>query len=218
MPVSSSIISNRRRDSLRRIYATRIHAINVPVRMWVREESKQSNPQLKPQMQAVRVEFPLFPCSYYNTLSGKIGRIFRNRNDVIQSAMGIIDNVSAMIEYVPDMHVILAVTAIADSGTPTSLIDLDENFLTRGVRVGAKVSNVLDGSTGIITAVTATQLTFVALSGGTLNDFAPGDAYTVHNDNNLRLDDQVFVYESWKTVLAVLPDSTNVQVTALLGD
>ncbi len=78
----------------------------------------------------------------------------------------------------------------ADVGT--LLTDANADFIAAGVQVGDRVTNITDGSTGIITAVnSATQLAIGAdLTGGTENDFDLNDAYRIENPelNKVTLD------------------------------
>jgi hypothetical protein len=71
------------------------------------------------------------------------------------------------------------VTGSHDGGNNESgLTDSSADFVQQGVRVGQTVSNVTDGSTGTITAVTKTTVT-ASLSGGTDDDWDDDDVYTI---------------------------------------
>lgn len=59
-----------------------------------------------------------------------------------------------------------------------TLTDANASFLAAGVEIGDLISNTTDGSSGTITAVTATTIS-VTLSGGTDTDFDTSDAYTI---------------------------------------
>jgi hypothetical protein len=71
------------------------------------------------------------------------------------------------------------------SGTHTTgesaaaLVDTGANFLIAGIREGMTVENVTDGSSGTITAITATTIT-ATLAGGSQNDWDVGDVYRVN--------------------------------------
>ncbi len=70
-------------------------------------------------------------------------------------------------------------TGTHDGGDNTDfLTDGSEDFLTAGVQVGDVLTNDTDGSTTIVTAVTATTMTG-ALSGGAESDWDDGDTFTV---------------------------------------
>jgi hypothetical protein len=64
-------------------------------------------------------------------------------------------------------------------GSGTLLVDAAGDFVNRKVVVGMCARNTTDGSLAAITAVTATTLTTEALTGGTSNTFAAGNAYEV---------------------------------------
>ena len=69
-------------------------------------------------------------------------------------------------------------------GTSTTVLnDPDADFVTADVRIGDKVSNITDGSSGSVTVVnSATSVTVGGLlTGGTDDDFDDGDAYTIEN-------------------------------------
>ncbi|MEE9248516.1 MAG: Ig-like domain-containing protein, partial [Dehalococcoidia bacterium] len=74
------------------------------------------------------------------------------------------------------------ITALAGTHTGTSgaavLTDASADFVNNGVAVGDSVTNVTDGSTAVVTAVTALTLT-AALAGGGDNDWDAGDLYSV---------------------------------------
>jgi hypothetical protein len=61
----------------------------------------------------------------------------------------------------------------------SSLTDSSKSLIV-DVLVGETIFNTTDGSSGVVTANTATTIT-ATLSGGTDNDWDPGDAYTVNN-------------------------------------
>lgn len=65
-----------------------------------------------------------------------------------------------------------------------TIIDLDADFVTRGVEIGDTIENTSDmpnSSFGIITNVTATTVT-TRLYGGVLNLFLPTHNYTIYHD------------------------------------
>jgi len=69
---------------------------------------------------------------------------------------------------------------VPDDATGVILTDTLASFVTDGVVVGMSVTNVTDGSTGTITALTETTVTLAAaLIGGTDNQWNAGDSYTV---------------------------------------
>ena len=87
-------------------------------------------------------------------------------------------------------------TANADT-----LTDSGESWVT-GQLVGRTVNNITDGSSGVITANTATTITAV-LSGGTNNTWTAGDSFTItpvgSNQDITQGNSQLFVYdgEGW---------------------
>lgn len=74
--------------------------------------------------------------------------------------------------------------SVTASGTLT-FSDTAALFRTAGVRIGAIVKNITDGSQAVVTAVTATELTTTALSGGTDDLWELGDTYKVYNTEGL---------------------------------
>lgn len=76
------------------------------------------------------------------------------------------------------------------SGTATStsatLSDSTASFATDGTLIGQTINNTTDGSSGTITAVTATTIT-ATLSGGTNNTWTSGDAYTIAITNDIHI-------------------------------
>ena len=61
--------------------------------------------------------------------------------------------------------------------TPSpDLVDARADFIADGVQVGHTIDNITDGSSAIITAVTATTITGV-LAGGTDNVWVIADVY-----------------------------------------
>jgi hypothetical protein len=75
----------------------------------------------------------------------------------------------------------VALTADTHVGadSPTTLSVPTATFLDDGVRVGYRVNNTTDGSSGTITAVTQTTIVVAALVGGGDNLFQAGDVATV---------------------------------------
>lgn len=71
----------------------------------------------------------------------------------------------------------------ATGGSATTLQDSGAAFGTDGVAIGDIVENTTDGSSGAVTAVTATQLTITTLTGGTNNTFTAGDLYRIQMTN-----------------------------------
>lgn len=74
-------------------------------------------------------------------------------------------------------------TGTATGGSTTTLQDSGAAFGTDGVAVGDIVENTTDGSSGAVTAVTATQLTITTLTGGTNNTFTASDEYRIQMNN-----------------------------------
>lgn len=83
--------------------------------------------------------------------------------------------VSALRRFEND---VIAAGTHTGSNNASTLTDSAADFLNWGVEVGDTIANTTDGSSGTITAVTATTIS-VALSGGTDDDFDTSDAYTI---------------------------------------
>ncbi len=75
---------------------------------------------------------------------------------------------------------VLVGVATADDAAGLLLTDDTADFIAAGVLPGDVVTNVANGSTGVVDVVAATQLTLAApLTGGTAQTFSIGDAYDV---------------------------------------
>jgi len=76
------------------------------------------------------------------------------------------------------------------SGTATAsaaiMTDSIAAFATDGTLIGQTIYNVTDGSSGTITAATATAIT-ATLSGGSNNAWVLGDSYTISLTNNIHI-------------------------------
>ncbi len=73
----------------------------------------------------------------------------------------------------------IAGTATNGGASFTVLQDTTKNFSGSGVSIGDTVTNYTDGSKGLVSSVSTTQLTVGSLSGGTLNRFDTGDEYSI---------------------------------------
>ena len=71
-------------------------------------------------------------------------------------------------------------TGIATGGSITSLVDTTRDFVSLNIGVGDTVLNISDGSSGIVTAVSATTLTLSVLTGGYNNTFVSGHSYRIN--------------------------------------
>lgn len=215
-----TLISERRKARLRRVFRKKIHNDKFRVNVFIDEALVQPNPQVKGQMVKRHAEFNNFEASVYANLSGKIGRIFRNIVEFPHDVLGLLDQAAWLLQYVPNLYNLEAVTSASTNVAPsaTQLEDSVENFQTLPIRVGAQVYNITDNSRAIVTAIAAHTITTTALSGGSSNLFTAGDDYNICNSNELQADDKVFHLNRWRTVLHVIPDSTGVQTTVLLGD
>lgn len=60
----------------------------------------------------------------------------------------------------------------------TIMTDANAHFVA-GELVGLTIENVTDGSSGVVTANTETTVTVAALAGGTLNQWATNDVYSI---------------------------------------
>lgn len=108
------------------------------------------------------------------------GDSYAIKSGAVKLTVGAETNVNCSIETKGDALAITIASGTADSGSSTTLVDADGDFVNNGVAVDDIVINRTDSSTATITAVTATQLTFSGgLSGGSDNTFAEGDAYSV---------------------------------------
>ena len=215
MPTSAVVAS------MRKNYAKYIHTSRVRVRIVVRETDEQPNPNFKAQSVKEYGEFNDFPCSYYHILSGKLTRVFRTVLEAVQTTVGLIDKAAFIVQFITHTPSLLASTGTASNlaGSATQLDITDPaSFIVDNVRVGALVTNVTDGSTAIVTDVDALQLTTTPLAGGTDNQYTAGDEFTVHNYNDLVVDDQVYLDGRWRTVLAVVEDSIGVQTSVLVSE
>jgi hypothetical protein len=74
----------------------------------------------------------------------------------------------------------------AAGASDTVLTNSSADFLAAGVCKGMTLSNTTDGSTGTITAVTATTITVDDLTGGTGNNFEQNDVCTVTQTANVK--------------------------------
>jgi len=72
------------------------------------------------------------------------------------------------------------------TSTATILTDSSAAFAVDGSLIGQTIINVTDGSSGTITAATATTIT-ATLSGGTSDTWTSADEYTISIVNNIRL-------------------------------
>ena len=77
-------------------------------------------------------------------------------------------------------EVLEVATGTASSGSATSMTESGADFVAAGVQVGDPLENETDGSSAVITGVSADTLTFDALYGGTYDVFQGGDLFTVH--------------------------------------
>ncbi len=55
------------------------------------------------------------------------------------------------------------------------------DFVELGITPGDIVDNITDGSSGVVDSVSATELTFLSLTGGTENDFDTNDVYRIRS-------------------------------------
>ena len=72
------------------------------------------------------------------------------------------------------------ISSTATGGSATSLVDAAAAFRTQGVIPGDRVTNVTDGSRGqVVEVVSQTELLLNELLGGTANEFANTDIYSI---------------------------------------
>lgn len=214
------LLTTRQQDQLRQVYKRQIHnethAVKIAIKLIVNVKNPEydDSNSLVPQY----YQFDDFTCSSYVVLSGKTSRIFQNRLDLIPMDLGILEKAEYQIQYVMGQYDLLAATGVATNLTPsgTTLQVDSENFEDR-VKIGAQIRNTTDGSLSYVTTVVGDTLTFATLTGGTLNLFTATDTFEVYNLAELNVGDEMQLRNQWWSVLAVIPDSINVQVTALLG-
>lgn len=213
------IVSQVRKELFRAKFGQLVHNKIVRVRIFIDEISVQENPNFKAQMQVRRGILGGFECSIFPILSGKLTRLFRAKLEQLIVQSGLLDTAEFIIQFVSDQYILRAVIGESTNGVPSSTsLEAVEDFIAKFVKVGAKVTNVTDGSSAIVTVVAQNELTTEALTGGTLNVYTLGDTYTVDNLNKLLINDQVEIENKWRTVISVIPDSEGIQETVLLGD
>ena len=77
-------------------------------------------------------------------------------------------------------------TGLATSGSSgLTLNDSGKDFDQVGVSTGDIVEDISDGSSGMVTAVSSTQITVESLTGGTNNTFAAGDSYQIRSNRGV---------------------------------
>lgn len=222
MPILSDRILARSRARWRK----RIHNVLMSVRIRMAAASVVFIPGYEANKEYRTVEFNGFPCSFYEVLSSKLNRVFRSRLESLDVPAGVLDKTEWLVEYIPNNYEYLVCTGIVDApDSATVLTDAGNDFFALGVRdallnalPGAKIVNDTDGSEGYVSVVAQHALTVAALSGGMDNQFQIGDAYSVYNVCDLQEGDQVLIRNKWRTVLMVIPDSENLQQTALMSD
>lgn len=205
---------------MRKRYELYIHSSFAHVRMVVREELQQANPNFKAQNVHVFHVFEGFRCSVYHILSGKLTRVFRSVLEAVQGISGVIDKTAFIVQYVSHNPYLLAASGTATNVVPLNAVLYDSNvdFLDSGVMVGALVTNTTDGSTALVQVVSQHSLETAVLTNGVNNTFSPNDAYTVHNYNDLKVDDQIYIDGKWRTVLAVVHDSWGIQTSTMVSE
>lgn len=214
-----TIVTARRKVMFRNKFIRLVHNQPVDVRIKIDETNVQPNPDFKAEMKSRFGELSGFMCSVFPILSGKLTRLFRAKleHELVQS--GLLDKAEFMVQFVPQQFILRTTEGLVTNAVPSATeLDAIEDFIATFVKVGAQVTNTTDGSTSIVTVVEANKLTTTALSGGTNNLFTVGDSYTVDNDNELQIDDQVMIDGKYRTILGVIPDSEGIQETVLLGD
>jgi hypothetical protein len=77
-------------------------------------------------------------------------------------------------------------TGLATSGSSgLTLNDSGKDFDQVGISTGDIVEDITDGSSGMVNAVSSTQLTVESLTGGTNNAFAAGDSYQIRSNRGV---------------------------------
>jgi len=118
----------------------------------------------------------------------QVQKVTKETDNVLQ----IIDEINSfMLEYMPDLSwvyyydIALKYTGTTNA-TASTMADSTASFAVDGTLIGQTILNTTDGSSGTITAVTATVIT-AALSGGTANTWVSGDAYSITIANNISI-------------------------------
>lgn len=224
------IFNDHQRAIARNQYLRYVHNIDIDVEVAI----TRTRAVVMPGYTATQSEetqdtnlFSGFRCSVYDMLSGKLGRIFRNRIYEVAMEMGIWDDVAYMVQYVDQQYILESHAGAATNGTPSNTILEDGlvDFTTLPIRpdlpdgtIGARVYNTADGSYASIVSISASQIITSGLAGGTDNLFTSGDTYEIRSVNDLQVGDRIHVYNDWREVLAVIKDSEGIQHTALTAD
>jgi len=118
----------------------------------------------------------------------QVHKVTKDKDNVLH----IIDEINSfMLDYMPDLSWVFTYDiTITYTGTAVAtqavLSDTDATFAIDGTLIGQTINNTTDGSSGTITAVTATTIT-ATLSGGTANTWTSGDAYSLTLANNIAI-------------------------------
>lgn len=92
------------------------------------------------------------------------------------------------------------------------VIDTTINFLEEGVKPGDRVTNIDDGSRGVVTAVFPTTLTLDRLSGGTDNRWTDGDEYSIEMQDPQKVSTATTTADYWSVDYATFErDMTETQ-------
>lgn len=219
-----TVLNLRQKVKMRDIFKRRIHNDTFTVKLFIDETVVQKNPQIGGVKKPRYAEFTDFKGSIYDALSGVVSRIAQRHVEFSVMPAGIMDNTFFALQYVPDEYNLLATAGQATNAgggeVADQLIDETKDFKILPVRVGAKVLNLTDGSSALVTAINsdATKLDTEELSGGDLNIYSEDDEYEIYNSNNLRPHDSVRHLDKWREVLYVVRDSEGVQTTVFLAE
>lgn len=159
----------------------------------------------------------------FHLLSAKVGRMFRARIEFAVLPAGLLDTAAYLLEWASEQYsVAVNITGVASNLVPSSTVleRSSGSFLLLGARVGDKVLNVIDGSTAIIEIVAADGLsvTTTPLTGGTVDLYTSGDTYNIMFYNAVEMEDLVQIAGKYRRVVAVIPDSHDMQTTAVIED
>jgi hypothetical protein len=222
-------LSGRQKELVLKRFARLVHnqTYRVEVALQRGDETVMPGYAAAPTSESVIYhEFDDFVGSAYDIISGKLSRLFRNRVYLQAESFGLLDKASFLFQYIPNQYILQACSGNVTGVTPhaTVLTDSGATFLTEPIRpdlddgtIGASVTNVTDGSSGLVVSKTATTITVAELTGGELNLFSPGDEYVIYNINHLAEGDRAFIDNGWRQALAVVKDTEGIQHSVFMS-
>ena len=118
----------------------------------------------------------------------QVHKVTKDKDNILH----IIDEINSfMLEYMPDLsweyyYDITITYTGTTTATAATMTDSTASFAVDGTLIGQTIHNTTDGSSGTITAATATVIT-ATLSGGTANSWVSGDAYSLVLANDIAI-------------------------------